>query len=358
MPLGGERLLTPDSWLLFPREVLAAMRYPIRSSLLSRTSWHLSLALATVLAATPPAAVTAQDDEAGLTPEDELPAPKDLVLETSDGVHIVCTYYPGDGVRGHDTVPIIMVHGEKENRHEFQSLAIYLQRRHHALIALDLRGHGDSTRTNNPNFKLDAEKMTLDQYMLMSAVKIDEFGVKGDLEKAKNFLLTEHDAERLNIYKLCLIGSEMGCIVAMNWATIDWEIPSSNTVMQGQRVKAIVLLSPKERYKNLRASDSYKSTAMRRWISFYIAVGASEEARLKEAEKIDKALKRDRQNPANPEDQMVFFNRKLDTRLQGTQLLGEGLHVEKQIAEFIDLRVEQLQIPWKRRKNPLKEGAG
>ncbi len=332
------------------------MRNPIPFSLLARSPWYLSLALATLLAATPPAAATAQDDdeEAGLTPEDELPAPRDLVLETSDGVHIVCTFYPGDGVRGHDTVPIIMVHGEKENRHEFQSLAIFLQRRHHALIALDLRGHGDSTRTNNPNFKLDAEKMPLENYGLMSSVKIDEFGVKGDLEKAKNFLLTEHDAERLNIYKLCLIGSEMGCIVAMNWATIDWEIPSSTTIMQGQRVKAIVLLSPKERYKNLRTSDSYKSTAIRRWISFYIAVGASDEARLKEAEKIDKALRRDRPNPDNPEDQMVFFNRKLDTKLQGTQLLGEGLHVEKQIAEFIELRVEQLQIPWKQRKKPLK----
>ncbi|HUY35771.1 MAG TPA: alpha/beta fold hydrolase [Pirellulales bacterium] len=311
------------------------------------------------MAASPPAALTSQEEgssdssEGDLTPEDKLPPAKDLVLETSDGVRIVCTYYPGDGARGRDAVPVIMIPGEKGSRHDFQSLAIFLQRRHHALIAMDLRGHGDSTKTNNPNIKLDAEKMPNLHYELMSAVRISDFGVKGDVEQVKNFLLKEHDAQRLNIEKLCLIGADMGCIVAVNWATWDWEIPSSATIKQSQRVKAIVLLSPKERHKSLKIAYTFKSEAIRKWISFYIAVGAGDEARLKEAEKIDKALHRDRRNPDKPEDRTLFFNRKLQTRLQGTQLLGENLHVEEQIAEFIDLRVEQLHIAWTERKKRL-----
>jgi pimeloyl-ACP methyl ester carboxylesterase len=358
--------------------VLAAMRYPKRCPfplrfVPQRPAWRfrlgLSLALVMIWAAATPRAATAQREKVieAITPEEDLPAVKDFVLETkgatlenasgtdttyAPGVRIVASYYPGDGVRGRDTVPVIMLHSDEGNRQDFHSLAIYLQQRHHAVIAPDLRGHGESTKTTESNIKLDAKKMSNAHFELMMAKG-------GDLERVKRFLVEEHNEGRLNIDKLCVVGAEeLGGLVAMNWAMFDWAWPVLANYKQGQDVKAVVLLSPKEKFKTLKMTDALRSPAIRQKISFYIAVGASEPVRVKEAEKIYKALTRDRQkseyDSEQPEDNSLFFtNDKLKTTLQGAHLLDQNLPVEKQIAEFIDVRIEQQKIVWKTRKKPL-----
>jgi pimeloyl-ACP methyl ester carboxylesterase len=356
----GPRSSTPDPKARSSSsQVLAAMFHP-------KASWRIVLpatcrlglvvvAAALAMASSPVATAQEGEDEdyEQLTPEEKLPASKEINLETSDGVRIVATYYPGDGVRERDTVPVIMIHGEKENRQDFHGLAIFLQQRHHAIVALDLRGHGDSTRRVNSTVKIDPEKMKPEEYMLMSAVSINHEGVIGDVEKVRNFLLKEHAAKKLNIDKLCLIGSsELGCLVAMNWAMFDWALPDFANVKQGREVKAIVLLSPKERFKSLKIAEPFGSDAIRKYISFYIAVGTGQPERLKEAEKISKALARERPkpNPDVPENTTLYFNDTLDTKLQGTKLLGQNLDVEKNIAEFINKRIERQHIAWKERK--------
>jgi pimeloyl-ACP methyl ester carboxylesterase len=322
-------------------------------------TYLLSLAVAAALGAglaAKPAAAFQEGEDAEyeqLTPEEKLPPSKEIDLETSDGVRIVATYYPGDGVRGRDTVPVVMIHGEKENRQNFHDLAIFLQQRHHAIVALDLRGHGDSTSRVDSTAKIDPEKMTPEQYMYMSAAKISGEGVIGDVERVRVFLSKEHDAEQLNIDKLCLIGSsELGCLVAMNWSSVDWMIPDLPTVKQGRVVKAIVLLSPKERHKSLKIAEPLRNEAIRKYISFYIVVGTGQPDRLKDAEKLSKALARERPkpDPDAPENTTLFFNDTLDTKLQGTKLLGQNLKVEQDIAEFIYKRIEKQHIGWKKRK--------
>src|SRR3989304_4268313 len=83
------------------------------------------------------AAQAEQRDEVEKPPE-----PKDVVLRTSDGLELHATFFPG--MDGKESVPVILLHAWKEDRHDYLSLAGYLQSFGHAVIVPDLRGHGDS----------------------------------------------------------------------------------------------------------------------------------------------------------------------------------------------------------------------
>ncbi len=59
-----------------------------------------------------------------------------------------------------------------------------------------------------------------------------------DLEACKSFLMDKNNAGELNINKLCVVGVEMGAVVAVDWAAWDWHWPRLATGKQGQDVKA------------------------------------------------------------------------------------------------------------------------
>jgi len=166
---------------------------------------------------------------------------EEVTLKTKDGVKLVATFFPSSF--GKDAVPIVMLHDDKESRAVFNTLASELQNpegeelQSHAVLTVDLRGHGDSTTQegrNGQTRQLEADRLNSNDYRNM---------VLYDMEAVRRFLRKKNDAGELNLNKLCLLGSGMGANVATSYAAYDWSVPELARVKQGQDVKALILAS-------------------------------------------------------------------------------------------------------------------
>ncbi len=298
-----------------------------------------STALATVgvvLCSLVARSVLAEDDA------DKPPPPADIVLRTRDGVALHATYYPS--TLGKEAVPIVLLHGEKGSRGDFKAFALELQALGHAVIAPDLRGHGDSASPRGPDRAL--------------ALKPEDLAnmVSQDMEAVKSFLVARNNAGELNIDKLCLVGAEMGSAVAVNFAARDWSWPVLATGKQGQDVKALVLISPAWTHRGLAINEAIEHPQVRSLLSVLIFAGERSTKERREAERLHKTLERLRPAPL-PDDvagTQTLWLRTLPTSLQGTQLLNESrLGARQMIERFIELRLVDVQIPWRERRSPL-----
>ncbi len=308
----------------------------------------------------PSISVFAAEDDA---PKVVVPPSKEVSLETKDGVVIKCTYY--GGARGEDidskaTVPVILLHGWQGNRIEMDGFSEKLRRTinpktnreyGHAVIIPDLRGHGESTVRRVPN-REEGQTFTTDD------LRPEDFErMYLDLEAVKKYLLERHNAGELNIELLCIVGSEMSSIVALNWAILDWEWPTLPTFKQGKDVKAYVLVSPPQKFNRLTINQPLNNDLIRKELSAMILVGNKDRKSLSSANRVHKRLLRFR--PPPPADQRIsrqdLFYVKLDTSLRGTELLNApGLEVHEKILKFIDLRLvrKSSNYPWVDRSKP------
>ncbi|MBC8875884.1 MAG: alpha/beta fold hydrolase [Planctomycetes bacterium] len=290
--------------------------------------------------------------------EKKPPAPQRVWLDTKDGWKIHCTYYgPKEGVRkGKETVPLIMIHGWGGQGSEYSHLAWGLQKLGHATIVPDLRGHGRSTDRKYPNgnienMKYDDRKFTPQEREKMTL----------DIEACKKFLMEKNDAEEVNIEMLCVVGAELGSIIALNWAAMDWSWPQTPYVKQGQDVKALVLLSPRQSMERLNAATALTHPAVSQRLSLMFAVGENDRKSFSEASRIYNRIEKIRPEP--PEDlaerlrKKNLFLMKAETTLQGTKLLGRALPVNGYIVKFIELRLlnKREDLPWSNRKGPIAE---
>jgi pimeloyl-ACP methyl ester carboxylesterase len=281
--------------------------------------------------------------------EIEIPKPEDQSLITDDGVALVATFYPS--YFGKDAVPIILLHGYKGNRRDFDELALYLQELGHAVIAPDLRGHGDSKRQTRrgTTVNLDASRLRKEDFLAMA-------GKGGDIEAVKRFLMGRNNAAELNIEKLCVVGAEMGATLALAWAVTDWNWAPLSTGKQGQDVKALVLISPEASFKGIPISVPLKFPPIQRELSMMLVAGTGDSSATRDATKIHNVL--EKYHPAPPaeeakEKQDLFFF-KPATSLSGTRMLGEkSLGLNEKIASFIQLRLVSKAFPWSERKNPV-----
>lgn len=303
-----------------------------------------ALAPATKTATTGPAAPKGKAEE--------IPAPVELKgqeLLTRDGVLLRATFYPSN--RGKEAVPVILLHGWKGNRSEFAALARGLQKLGHAVLVPDLRGHGESTRLAYD----DRHKLENSQISRADVANM----IRRDMEKFKSFLVQKNNAGELNLEKLCVVGSEMGAVVALNWAVWDWHWPVYPDFKQGQYVKALVLISPPWSFKGVDVSEALNFPAIRGTapvtISVQIIYGANDRKLAAEVDRMARLLKQHRQEYDTEEDireKQDFFVRPVSkTSLQGTKLLDERApalfqQVFPAIAAFIHFRLENKDFPW------------
>ena len=283
--------------------------------------------------------------------ESKAPPREDVTLRTWDGVDIGATFY--GSTLGKEAVPIIMLHQYKGSRADFQDLALALQQAGHAVIAPDLRGHGQSTRQVLPNGRerqLNVAQLNRGDIEAM-AYASPQGG--GDVEVCKSFLMAKNNAGELNIDKLCVIGAEMGATVAVNWAAVDWSWPQLPNIRQGRDVKALVLLSPSWAFKGVAISPLINNRNLAPHWSWLIVAGAEEPGAFREAQQVNRSL--EGFFPPPPANEMMekkaLFFVPLATSLQGTKLLAaKSFNLPADIAQFIDLRLVKKNFPWTDRR--------
>jgi len=294
------------------------------------------------------------------------PPPEAVNLVTKDGVQLKATYFPGAARRGStqakQTTPVVVLHDFKSTRAIFNPLIAALQppveagaeRPYFAVIAVDLRAHGDSTKQlflDGTLSDLDAARLSKEDLLAMA---------RFDMEAVRSFLVDKNDAGDVNLNKLCLVGSGMGASVAANWALQDWTAPPLAVGKQGQDVKAIVLISPHWSYNGLSMQNPMKFTPLKKNVS-WLLMGGSEDSRVKsDFNRIERQLERHHPvneksagNPGAP-DRTGLVVSLLPTSLQGDRLVGQsGAAMDNQIVKFLTQNVAALQLPWTNRRNRL-----
>lgn len=290
-----------------------------------------------------PAATAAPTAKPAGTPGDKPLPPEQTSIVTRDGVQLHLTYFPSNV--GKDAVPVILLHGFKGDRHEMEGLGLYLQKQGFAVVAPDLRGHGAS-KLYQGKVQIDPDRMVPAQFANMVLI---------DMEAIKKYLIDKHNAQALNIDKLCVIGAELGASVAFNWAAQDWSAYDLPTLKQSKDVKAVVLISPRASFKGLTLNKALAFELFRSSISAYLIAGAEDTESANEAKRIRDALSRGRPKASKVADETIFLTvDELKTKLVGSKLLGEqSLGVDEVIGQFVALRLaERPDLPWKARVAP------
>lgn len=140
--------------------------------------------------------------------------PRAVAFQTDDGLLISAEYYrptaPGP-------VPFaILLHGHGSDRAVWKSLAARLSASGVATLAVDLRGHGQSTSEESRNRMKDRDPLLFEE-------------MQRDLRAAYDWLATQEEIDRA---RFTIIGAEAGAAVALRYAARD------------RSVDALVLLTP------------------------------------------------------------------------------------------------------------------
>ena len=279
------------------------------------------------------------------------------LVSKRDGWPIHVTYYQSRLKK--NAAVVVLLHGDRGNRRVWTrkgGMAESLQTLGYAVIAVDLRKHGESvppganvgtTGGKKRRSKKGAGTLRRVDYQLM---------VASDMEAVKKFIYDEHQAERLNMRKLAVVAAGMSAPVAVAFAYNDWnKKPHADSPVlatrtpRGQDVRALVLLSPKSSVSGIQVSTPVRFLKTRvPPIAFLVCVGNSKsKIPLAAARKIYKALK---PISDDPKKRTKWIN-EFPVQLQGTDLLGKQLGVENTVQGFLGRYLNELKDPWRNRKS-------
>lgn len=152
------------------------------------------------------------------------PAPKDVVLHTADGVEIKATYYPSQ--RPGSRPSVILLHMLNRTRRDWADFARALSDAGYAAVAIDLRGHGESTRGVGSWRDFGPESFR---------------AMVEDVTAAHAYL---REAPEADGGRLAVIGASIGANVALRYGARE---PS---------VKTLVLLSPGLDYRGVATAEA------------------------------------------------------------------------------------------------------
>ena len=150
-------------------------------------------------------------------------------FRTADGVAITGTYYP---IKQNPAPVVLLIHSVSRNRTIWDSFAKLLQQSGLAALAIDLRGHGDSTH------KQTADGVaTIDFHNLVAA---DYQDMLLDIEAGVDWLQAQPGIDGKRI---ALVGESLGANLVLRYAYIN------------EDVAAIAVFSPGINYRNVRTDD-------------------------------------------------------------------------------------------------------
>ncbi len=127
---------------------------------------------------------------------------------------------------------VVLLHGLNGSHRDWNSLPVTLVKRGYAVLALDQRGHGISTRTTGGRLVTwrDFDQMQWKQ-------------MPKDLDRVLKYFDHNEDYPQVNNKKVALIGSKLGANVALIAAN-----------RHANHIKATIMLSPSLDYKGLETS--------------------------------------------------------------------------------------------------------
>ena len=282
------------------------------------------------------------------------PPPEAVSLQTKDGVQLKLTYYPSawrGTAKAKQVTPVVLLHDYKDTRASLARLAQRLQapaedeleRPSFAVVTVDLRAHGESTKAVLPSgepIELDAARLDKQGLLAMASF---------DMEVVRGFLVAKNDAGELNLNKLSLLGAGMGANVATNWALQDWAAPALAVGKQGQDVKALVLISPTWSYKGLSLQAPMRFRPLMQNVAWLLIYGDEDSKARAEGRRVAKQL--ERYHPER-EEGAAARPRGLEvvawpSKLQGDTLLTRiGAPIEDQVVQFLVEHVANQEHPW------------
>lgn len=276
-------------------------------------------------------------------------------LTTGDKRVIVVNYYPS--VRGKESPVVVLLHMKNGNRNIWKGNGRFAERLQqkegYAVIAVDLRNHGDSQPADGAvnqargGKKPAAPELKPADYRAM---------YEQDMEAVKQFIFDEHQAERLNMNKLGIVGPEMGATIAAFFAANDWAKPPypdgqpGFETPRGQDVRALALISPEAGFHGLAMPQVLKSLRdPLKGIAFLVAVSKDDPKDKGQAKRIfDQAA-------APPDSSKRMYYQEYPGKLKGTDLFYQRLRIEDDIVTFFDEHLKKLNSPWRDRKSKLIE---
>lgn len=284
---------------------------------------------------------------------------QDSEVRTLDAVGdrfpIKITYYPAPSGNQSgstkDAPVVVIVPGEDENRTAWDKgssprnvptkLPEELQKKGFAVITVDLRKQGESVIEGREESTkpIDYQRMVL-----------------GDLEAVKEFIQKEHQAGRLNMRKMGMIGSGSGAPLAAAFAEFDWRkppfddhaIPAERTP-RGQDVRSLVLISPQPKAGDARTGSSINYLKNPNFgITLMIIVGAEDTTNFRNAETLYKQFA----NAKGAEERAVLHTPPLKDH--GIALLQHPVQVAyTPITQFFENRLKAVDAPWQDRRSRL-----
>jgi pimeloyl-ACP methyl ester carboxylesterase len=270
-------------------------------------------------------------------------------------VQLKITYYASTRSKGSpqakQVAPVVLLHDYKETRNVFAPLAGRLQapgeneldRPSFAVVTVDLRAHGDSTKQLRPDgtqLDLDAARLNKNGMLAMASL---------DMEAVRGFLVVKNDAGELNLNKLCILGAGIGASVAANWAAQDWAAPPLAVGKQGQDVKVLVLVSPRWSFKGLSMQGPMQFPLLKQSVAWMLIYG-KEDARVKaDVNRIEKQLEPFHRQAADAATGLPPRLVVIDwpSKLQGTTLLTQvGPPIGDQVIRFLVENAALVDQPW------------
>lgn len=268
-------------------------------------------------------------------------------VTTRDGWPIRMTYYKHEGKR--DTPVVILLHSSQGDKRVWTSgFAMDLWKEGFAVLAVDLRKHGESQMETVTGASTDVGDLKPDDYARM---------VTQDMDAVKRFLMTEHQNQNLNIRKTGIVATEMSVPIALNFAMGDWrrlpydDAPTLSTrTPRGQDIRSLVLISPVATLPGMQTATAIRELRdPNKNISFLFCVGEEDPQDKGETRKMHQQVA----GRARDASERIFLET-YPYNLRGMGLIGKKLKIEGHIMGFLKKTLQELSDPWTDRRSRLE----
>src|SRR3989344_5393350 len=126
---------------------------------------------------------------------------KEITLLTDDKVTLAATYYEATSEKA-----VLLVHMYSNTRQSWKDFALFLQEKEYQVLAIDLRGHGQSLEKNKQRISY----VSFHEQDFLDMVK--------DIEAAKKYLQKQGASD------ISIVGASIGANLALITAAHDQEI--------------------------------------------------------------------------------------------------------------------------------------